>query len=39
METGIVANKGTGEVSVDQYHRYHVSLVIYIYIFFPPVVK
>jgi len=23
--TGIVANNGTGEVSVDQYHRYKVS--------------
>ena len=36
METGIVANNGTGEVSVDQYHRYHVSLVIYIYIYIFP---
>jgi len=24
-KTGIVANNGTGEVSVDQYHRYKVS--------------
>lgn len=26
FETGIVANNGTGEVSVDQYHRYPVNL-------------
>jgi len=28
FETGIVANNGTADVSVDQYHRYKVSALI-----------